>query len=243
MSPMKKTIDLNLDAGESLDGLNGGTEEQLFALVSSVNIACGGHAGDLHTMRRAVQLAMKNDLAIGAHPSYPDPENFGRAVVEMDSEDLTYSLTEQIRALEEVCFESGVSIRHVKPHGALYHQLSEDRKVARAFFEALRRVGGNLAVTAMAGSDFHLWAKEAGFKTLGEGFVDRRYEDETHLRSRQEPGALIEDGREAGEQALTLLPRVDTLCIHADTPLALRIARSVCATLTQAGVTIDHPFR
>ena len=238
---MKKLIDLNLDAGESAESF--GTELNLFGLVSSVNIACGGHAGTTHSMRQAIQLAMKNDLAIGAHPSYPDQENFGREPMQMDPEALTASLTEQIRALEELCAEVGVKLTHVKPHGALYHRLSEDRITARAFFEALRRVGGDLAVVGFADSNFLAWSKEAGFKTIREGFVDRRYDEDGQLKSRKEVGAVIEDGREAGEQALRLLPQVDTLCIHSDTPLALRVARGVCAALAQAGVAIDHPYR
>ena len=238
---MKKFIDLNLDAGES--GESFGIELNLFGLVSSVNIACGGHAGNTHSMSQAIQLAMKNNLAIGAHPSYPDQENFGRAPMQIDPEALTASLTEQIRALEELCAEAGVKMTHVKPHGALYHRLSEDRLTARAFFEALRRVGGDLAVVGFAGSNFLVWSKDAGFRIISEGFVDRRYDEDGQLKARKEEGALIEDGREAGEQAIKLLPSVDTLCIHSDAPLALKVTRGVCAALAQAGVAIDHPYR
>jgi UPF0271 protein len=236
----KGKIDLNLDAGESADAQASGLEEQLFQLVTSVNVACGGHAGDDKTMRFAVELAKSLDLAVGAHPSYPDPENFGREKMEIDTAVLAFSLTEQIRALEDVCNEFQVPLTHVKPHGALYHSVSEDRKVANAFFEAVRRVNPNLPVVGFAGSEFLEWAKANGFKTLREGFVDRRYDEDGRLKPRSEPGALIEDLVEAGDQAVSLVPEVDTLCIHGDTPNALRIARAVCAALSRAGVRIDR---
>lgn len=236
----KKKIDLNLDAGESADAQSSGLERQLMELVSSVNVACGGHAGDENTMGVAVGTAKELDLAIGAHPSYPDHENFGRVKIEMDYAVLTFSLTEQIRSLEDVCNEFGVVLSHVKPHGALYHVVSEDRKTANAFFEAVRRVNPELPIIGFAGSEFLEWAKALGFKTLREGFVDRRYDEEGFLKPRSEPGALIEIGAEAGEQAVALIDKADTLCIHGDTPNALRIARAVCASLSLAGVSIDR---
>lgn len=236
----KGKIDLNLDAGESADAQASGLEAQLFELVSSVNVACGGHAGDEHTMRYAVELAKKLDIAVGAHPSYPDPENFGRVKMEIDYAVLTFSLTEQIRALEDICNEHQVPLTHVKPHGALYHVVSEDRKTANAFFEAVRRVNPEMPIVGFAGSEFLEWAAAYGFKTLKEGFVDRRYDEEGHLKPRSEPGSLIEDILEAGDQAVSLVANVDTLCIHGDTPNALRIARAVCAALSRAGVRIDR---
>lgn len=238
---MKSEIDLNLDAGENAEALANGSEAALYDLVSSVNIACGGHAGDAQTMATAVTMAKSRGLAIGAHPSYPDRKNFGRQRMEIDSRQLTEALRKQISDLQAICSKNGVRLSHVKPHGALYNVAADDRESANAIFAAVRAIDTNLAVVGLFGSPFIDWCRAAGLRAFGEAFVDRTYESNGRLRARSQPDALIEKPELAAAQALRLLESgADTLCIHGDSPNAQQIAAAVREELQRIGIRIHH---
>lgn len=243
---MKKlVIDLNLDAGESEKALQDGSEEALYQLVTSVNIACGGHAGDESTMLRSIELAIKYNLKIGAHPGFPDRDNFGRKQMHLPQPNLLESLCEQINRLQNLCTQLGSQLTHLKPHGALYNIAAVDEQTALTVIAAAKSTNSNLALVGLAGSPFTKWAKQRGFRTLSEAFVDRRYEPDGLLRKRQFEDALIEDPEAAAAQALQIVNQgsvtavdgtqisvqADTLCIHGDTRNALAIARAVRMSL------------
>jgi len=244
----KFKIDLNLDAGESPEALADGSEEKLYQLVTSVNIACGGHAGDENTMAQALKLAQKYQLKIGAHPSFPDRENFGRKVLQIPQQQLIDSLAEQIENLKSVCRKLGCTLTHVKPHGALYNLAATDFSAAEATIKTVLQVDSSLAVVGLAGSNFRTWCQQAGLKFISEAFVDRRYESDGRLRDRKYSDALIREPALAAQQALqivnegsitavdgTRVPiQTETLCIHGDSPEALAIARAVHSILEKS---------
>jgi UPF0271 protein len=247
-----RRIDLNADVGESEAAQAGGTEAALVGLVSSVNVACGGHAGTAATMAAVVDLALSRGVAVGAHPSYPDPEGFGRRPLAMSEPDLAAAIESQVRTLERVARERGARLRHVKLHGALYNVAARDPRVARVVAGALAAWRESLWLVGLAGSSaLDVW-REAGYRVAEEAFADRRYEPDGSLRDRRWPDALLTDPAEAAQQALDLAlgrgvldatgRRVEivpqTLCIHGDTPGAAAIARAVRAALAAAGVSI-----
>lgn len=224
--------------------MDDGREERLFPLVTSVNIACGGHAGDAVTMAAAVNLAQQLKLSIGAHPSFPDREGFGREVLELNSDDLIDSLTTQIQNLRTICALKKAPLTHVKAHGALYNVAAVRPEVGSALIAAILEFPERFTVVGPAGSPFLKWCVDAGLDVLAEGFTDRRYEADGSLRSRQLDGALIVDPVECGAQAVRLARegRVQTLCVHGDAPQAQAVAAAVRAALENAGFTLKSYF-
>ncbi len=247
---MKTHVDLNLDAGENAALLADGTEAKLYDLVSSINVACGGHAGDVSTMRAAVKLAMARGLAIGAHPSYPDRAGFGRTALEIEPEVLRNSLREQVRALLEVLDEKGAVLTHIKPHGALYNVAASDEGIAALVVDTCAEF--RLPLVGLAGSRLKEACEKRGIPFRAEAFVDRRYEGTGLLRARRHADALITDPETAAGQAVrivkdgmvraiddsTILMEAHTLCIHGDTPSALAVAQAVRRELDSSGVDI-----
>jgi UPF0271 protein len=228
------TIDLNADLGER-DG-----EAPLYALVSSANVACGGHAGDEATMREAVRLALARGVAVGAHPSYPDRTRFGRVSIPLPAAALADAVALQIGALALIADELGGALTHVKPHGALYNDAARDLAIAGAIADGVARVSGDLAIVGLAGSRaLDLW-RGRGLRVAAEGFADRAYERDGSLVTRTRPGALIDDPFAAAEQALALARagRCETICVHSDTPGAAAILATVRRRLEAAGWTI-----
>ena len=238
----KNRIDLNLDAGEMPAALIDGSEEALYQIVSSVNIACGGHAGDESSMKKAVELAMKYNLNIGAHPSFPDRQNFGREIMQMSHDQLVDSLVGQTETLRRVCSEFGAKLTHLKPHGSLYNLAAGNRQTAEAIIDAVRVLAGEpLPIMGLAGSPFIDRIKQAGFPALEEAFADRYYEANGTLRSRKHHDAVIKDPDLAAGQALQIVAEgrvtaitgdvvkihADSLCVHGDSPNALLIAGAV----------------
>jgi UPF0271 protein len=225
-------IDLNSDLGEGA-----GADDELMPLITSANICCGFHAGDARTARVALDLAATNDVQVGAHPGYPDRENFGRREQEM-SEDEIYDLClYQVGALEGLTRSSGRPVRYLKPHGALYNQACRDDAYARPVIAAAEALG--LAVMGLPGS--RLEALSGGScRFIAEGFADRRYLPDGSLVPRSRPDAFIENANEAVEQAERLIRErgVQTLCVHGDNPKALAFVRALRAALTRAGFTI-----
>jgi len=245
-------IDLNCDMGELPEAIADGTQESLMASLTSVNIACGGHAGDEQTMETTVEQALRWKLAIGAHPGYPDRANFGRLELKLTAKEIAESVYEQVRALAEIAARCGARLAHVKPHGALYNQAVHDRKIAEAIAEGVAQWNRNVVLMGLAGSPMLDVFRSAGFAVAAEAFADRKYEPDGTLRSRKFEDALIRDPGEAGRQALRIAERrsviacdgsdvavdAQTICIHGDTPGAPEIAAAVAQALRQAGVTL-----
>jgi 5-oxoprolinase (ATP-hydrolysing) subunit A len=226
-------IDINCDLGEIPELIANGTQESLMPHITSVNIACGGHAGDATTMRITLDQALRHGLIIGAHPGYPDPANFGRIELDLPPEQLASSIYEQISALAAIAEQVGARIAHVKPHGALYNQAVRNRDLARIIAAAVSRFSTQVILIGLAGSPMLDVFRDAGFRVWREAFADRRYQPDGTLRSRKFDDALIRDPEEAAEQAARIAAAgtADTLCIHGDTPGAPRIAASVARTL------------
>lgn len=244
-------IDLNCDMGERED-LALDLQVSLMESITSANVACGAHAGSEALMRLTLRQALAHGVAVGAHPGYPDRENFGRLEFKMPLGDLETSIENQVRALVELTGEAGLVVRCVKPHGALYNRAAKDPELARAIARAVRRVSGDLTLVGLAGSPALAVWRETGFRTLAEAFADRRYEPDGSLRARRHDDALLRDPKEAATQALRIasqhevvardgsVVKIDaqTLCIHGDTPDAVAIARSVRKRLEAAGVRV-----
>ena len=205
-------------------------DEALMPYITSANIACGGHAGDEVSMRATVALAERFGVAVGAHPSYPDRENFGRIELDLDPTGFVYDQTNALAAI--------ATIRHVKPHGALYNKAVRDPATARAIAEGVAQVSRDLVLVGLAQSAMIAVFRDCGFRTAAEAFADRRYEADGTLRPRNRPGALIIDPDEAAEQALELAKTADTICVHGDTQGAAEILRAVRARLVKAGFEI-----
>ena len=222
-------IDINCDMGEIPEHITGGTQEALMPSLTSVNIACGGHAGDDDTMRLTVEQARRHSLFIGAHPGYPDRANFGRLELVLPYDDLERSILAQINALARIAG----AIVHVKPHGALYNQAVRNESLAAAIARATARFSKDVVLVGLAGSKMLDVFRNEGFRVAAEGFADRRYEPDGTLRSRKFDDALIRDPQQAAAQSLDLARsgRVQTICIHGDTPGAPAIAAAVAAII------------
>jgi UPF0271 protein len=247
-----KSIDLNCDMGEMPKAIADGTQESLMPYLTSVNVACGGHAGDERTMKATVEQALRAKLAIGAHPGYPDRANFGREELNLPPGKIADAVFEQVRKLAEVAASCGATPKHVKAHGALYNQAARDRTIARAIADGVARWRRDVVLVGLAGSSMLDVFREAGFAVAAEAFADRRYEPDGRLRSRKHADALILDPTEAAEQALRIAEQArviatggaeitlnaQTLCIHGDTPGAPQIAAAVAQALRRAGITL-----
>ena len=245
-------IDLNCDMGELPEAIADGTQEALLRSITSANVACGGHAGDESTMRATIEQALRAGVAIGAHPGYPDRENFGRLELKMPAEAVANSIYEQVRALAEVAAKCGTKLVHVKPHGALYNQAVKNRELAEAITQGVAKFSKDLVLMGLAESLMLKVFREAGFAVAAEAFADRRYEPDGTLRSRKFENALIRDPAEAAKQALNIAQRgivtahdgtevklnAQTICIHGDTPGSVQIAAAVARTLRDAGVAL-----
>ena len=234
-------MDINCDMGEIPRLLKNNVYSDLMDHVTSINLACGGHAGDVSMMRKLVRIAKRKNVRIGAHPSYPDRENFGRLELEMDPEELLRSICEQVRSLIRVAEEESVSISHIKPHGALYNQAAKDTHLARVIGNAVVRVAPDLDIMCLSGSLMVKILEDMGLKVLQEAFADRTYERDGGLRDRGSDRALITDPQKAADQARSIIEdkkiitfdgseislEAQTLCVHSDTPNAIAIAQEV----------------
>jgi UPF0271 protein len=229
----------------------------LMRSLTSVNIACGGHAGDSRTMKATIEQALRWRLALGAHPGFPDRANFGRLELDLPPEVIADSVFQQVRALADVAAGCGACVMHVKPHGALYNLAVTNRALAKAIAVGIARWSRDVALVGLAGSLMLDVFREAGYRVAAEAFADRRYEADGTLRSRKFEDALIRDPAEAGQQALQIAERgrvvacggieivanAQTICIHGDTPGAPKIAAAVAQTLRQAGVELSALWR
>ena len=233
-------MDINSDMGEINRLLDDGTYEKLMNYVTSINLACGGHAGDETMMTAMVALAKDKGVNVGAHPSYPDKENFGRIDMDMDQNELLDSVRDQIQLLVDIGAENGVELTHVKPHGALYNRAVNDEGVAQTIGKAIMQVDPSLKVMGLAGSNMLTVFKTLGLEPVGEAFADRSYESDGTLRNRKYDDALITDPDKAAFQAKNMVEgtvisfegkaiemNAQTICIHSDTPNAVAIAEAV----------------
>jgi UPF0271 protein len=251
-----RTIDLNADVGEASDAAGIAVERALLEFVTSVHVACGGHAGDEASMRVTVTAARDHGVRVGAHPSYPDRPGFGRRPIEMSPGALSTALAEQIATLVAVAAGLDVPVTSIKPHGALYREVGRDRATCDVLLAVVSDLcGPGTALVFPAGAPAVSWAHDAGMTVLREGFADRAYRASGELMGRQEPGSVYSDPATAAAQALGLvldrtvstpdgvalsLP-VDTLCLHGDSPHAETMARAVRRSLDDAGVVVAAP--
>lgn len=240
-------IDLNADLGEG-----DAYDEALLEIVSSCNVACGGHAGDADSMARTVSAAIANGVCVGAHPGYPDRDGFGRKTGFLHGDALYRSLTEQVTLLSDIAAELGTPLTHVKPHGALYNDAVSDSELANIIARVTAETPGTPAFVGMAGTELQCSAERHGLRFVAEAFVDRAYAADGTLVSRTEPCAVHSDisvittqatrlateGRVTARNGDVIAVPVDTLCIHGDTPGAAEAARAVRDVLESHGVTI-----
>jgi UPF0271 protein len=230
-----RLIDLNADLGE------GGTEDEaLLRLVSSANIACGGHAGDETSMRRAIGLAMASGVAIGAHPSYEDRDHFGRRALVLPLDAVTEFVRHQVGQLAAIAADMGAELHHVKAHGSLYNQADRDVELAAAVVQGITDVSPDLVLYAPPAGALAAAGRAAGLTICAEGFADRRYLENGALMPRAEPGAVISNVEEAVAQAMEIVANgvVETLCVHGDGPTAVAILRDLRRRLEANGHTI-----
>ncbi len=228
-------LDLNCDLGEGAPH-----DTELMPLISSANIACGAHAGDEATIRRTLALARQHGVAAGAHPGYPDRANFGRIELALAPANVLQLVTEQLRTLQRLAGETGISVTHVKPHGALYNQAARDPALADTIAAAVQAVDPRLILFGLAGSALLRAGQARGLRTAAEIFADRRYQPDGSLIPRSHPDALITDPAEACAQTLRLLrtAHADTLCIHGDSSHAVPFTQTLRAALAAAGIQI-----
>jgi 5-oxoprolinase (ATP-hydrolysing) subunit A len=248
-----RTIDLNCDMGEISEHLADGTQEALMQSISSVNVACGSHAGDAEMMRKTMEQAKRHGVTVGAHPGYEDRANFGRTELQLAPNEIAAIVFRQVLALDAIARQCGVTIRHVKAHGALYNQAARDRNIARAIAQGVRSWRIDVVLVGLAGSVMLEEFRDAGFPFAAEAFADRRYEPDGSLRSRKFQDALLHSPNEAAEQALRMVQQgtvlasdgnvvslsAQTICLHGDTPGAAKIAAAVHHRLQEAGIAIQ----
>ncbi|HEM6831867.1 TPA: 5-oxoprolinase subunit PxpA [Citrobacter koseri] len=240
-------IDLNADLGEGC-----ASDAALLQLVSSANIACGFHAGDAQTMLASVREALKNGVAIGAHPSFPDRENFGRTAMTLPPETVYAQTLYQIGALAAIARAEGGVMRHVKPHGMLYNQAAKDPQLADAIARAVHACDPSLILVGLAGSELIRAGEHYGLTTRQEVFADRGYQADGSLMPRTQPGALVEDEEHALAQTLGMVESgrvksitgewanvvAQTVCIHGDGEHALAFARRLRAAFEERSIRI-----
>ncbi|MCE9621730.1 MAG: LamB/YcsF family protein [Actinomycetia bacterium] len=239
---MSRRIDLNSDVGEGFGHWPGGPDEELMPQLTSVNVACGFHAGDPSIMRRTCELARQHDCAIGAQVSYPDLGGFGRRFIDMQPGELTDAVVYQLGALDAFARANGTRVRYVKPHGALYNTIVEHERQAAAVVAAIHEYDATLPVLGLPTSAVQRACEVAGVRFIAEGFADRAYTPEGRLVPRTQEGALITDPTAAAEHAVALAKTgVQSICVHSDTPGAVAILGAVTKALTADGFQLQ-PF-
>lgn len=246
------TLDLNCDLGESFGNYTMGLDAQVIPLVSSVNIACGSHAGDPCVMKRTVELAKNANVAIGAHPGFPDLQGFGRRDLNLSPDEVYSFVLYQIAALQGFCKAAGVQLHHIKPHGQLYNRAAKDASYARAIAAAVRDLDESLVLVGLANGELIRAGQEAGLTVAQEFFADRNYTDEGRLVPRSEKDATITDeefavarvvravqtGKIAALSGKEISVCADTVCIHGDNTHALEFAKKIKAALNDAGIKV-----
>nr|WP_070959661.1 5-oxoprolinase subunit PxpA [Hyphomonas sp. Mor2] len=247
---MNGTIDLNADLGEGC-----AFDAELMSVVTSCNIACGGHAGDAETMRTALALAKQNQVVAGAHPSFPDRENFGRTRSDLSGPALEAALSEQVRALKTLAEEIEFPLAHLKPHGALYNMAATDAGLAASICKVLQSILPRARLVGPPESALQAQAEARGIAFTAEGFADRAYQKDRQLRDRKLEGAVLHDADEQVAQATDIalnqrvrthdgevisLP-VQTICVHGDTPGAFAAAKAIRTAMESHEIKLCPP--
>lgn len=250
---MKFQVDLNCDLGEGYGDFRVGNDEETMPHITSANIACGFHAGDPMVMANTIGIAKKCSVAVGAHPGYPDLQGFGRREMKLVREEIKQYTLYQIGALEGFARAAGVQLQHVKPHGALYNKAAKDEETAEGIVEAVMAFDKALIVFAPPNSIFAKVAVNAGLRVACEFFADRAYNADGSLVSRQRPNSIINDPKKLVERALRALKErsvltadgkvvslseVQTICVHGDTPAAVKLVKAMKSGLVAAGVEV-----
>jgi UPF0271 protein len=250
-----KKIDINCDMGESYGAWKMGADAEVMRFVSSANIACGFHGGDPATIRTTVKLAVDHGVAIGAHPSLPDLQGFGRRAMKISAQDMYDLVVYQAGAVEAFARAAGARLHHVKCHGALYNMAANDEALSEAMARAVRDLGGAVMLYALSNSVMMKTAQREGVRVAGEVFADRGYADDGTLAPRGRPGAMIEDAGLAARRALDMVDKryvtslsgkpipvaADTLCLHGDQPGAVSFAKAIRKAFSEHGIAVAAP--
>ena len=245
-------VDLNSDLGESFGSWKMGNDEQILPVVSSANIACGFHAGDPLGILKTLQQAVKLDVTIGAHVSYPDLVGFGRRNMDLSQDELIADVLYQISALDGLAKVAGSKVQYVKPHGALYNTIAKDAVQAEAVIEAIKMYNPALVLVALAGSNLVAQARQAGPKVVSEAFADRAYNRDGSLVSRRLEGAVLHDAEFVAKRVVAMLKnggvesidgvftpiQADTICLHGDTAGALEMSAAIKAELLKNDIQV-----
>jgi len=245
-------IDLNSDLGEGYGAYRMGNDDKIIPQITSANIACGFHAGDPQIMSKTVALCKERGVGAGAHPGFPDLAGFGRRNLAMSAQEVKAAILYQIGALHAFCAAQGISLSHVKPHGALYNMAAKDAVLARAICEAVQAFDDKLILLALAGSQMEKAAKELGVPFASEVFADRAYEDDGTLVARTKPGAMITDEEEAVARVIRMVKehRVrsvngtelaitpHSVCVHGDSEKALLFVEKIRTAFAEEGIAI-----
>ncbi|MCD7762206.1 MAG: 5-oxoprolinase subunit PxpA [Lachnospiraceae bacterium] len=247
-----RAIDLNCDLGESFGNYKCGMDEEIIPCITSANVACGFHASDPLVMQKTVRTAKDNNVRVGAHPGFPDLVGFGRRNMSLSAAEITAIIEYQIGALGAFCTANGISLQHVKPHGALYNMAVKDSAIAEAICEGIAAVNSHLILLGPAKSKLIAAAEKYGLPVAREVFADRAYEEDGTLVPRSRPGAVITDEDLAITRVIQMIEKgtvtaitgkeieveADSVCIHGDSPAALAFAQNIHAALLAEGITI-----
>lgn len=245
-------VDLNCDLGESFGAYKIGVDEEILPFVTSANIACGFHAGDPAVMRKTVTLALKNGVAIGAHPGLPDLVGFGRRQLDISPQEAYDMVVYQLGALLAFVKAEGATMRHVKPHGALYNMAAKSQALSASIAEAVYKVDPQLILFGLSGSELVSAGEKIGLQVAHEVFADRTYQSDGSLTPRKQPDALITNDEESVQQVIRMIKqgkvlsrqgqdvavKADTVCIHGDGKHALEFARKIRESLLSSGIAV-----
>ncbi len=253
---MHQQIDLNSDVGESFGAYKIGLDEAVIPLISSANIACGFHAGDPLVMAKTVSLAADSGVGLGAHPGLPDLMGFGRRTMDISLEEIRHYVTYQVGALQAFATEQGLSLQHVKPHGALYNMAVRDLEISDTIAQVISKLDQNLILVALAGvnkNELSAIAERHGIRVAFEFFADRAYNPDGSLANRKLPGAVLHDGETVAQRIVKLVETgtvkavdgteislsADTICVHGDNPEALALVQKVRGSLSDSGIGVS----
>ena len=245
-------ININCDLGESSKFCSTENDPLLLKIVNSANIACGYHAGDKQTMEKTIKISKENSVSIGAHPSFNDPENFGRKRLNLPSGEITKLIIDQINILSNIANTSGIKVTHVKPHGALNNMACEDYELAKIISDSIIQVNKDLIFLVPTGSQMEKAGKKLGMNIAAEIFADRNYEDNGNLVSRSKSNAMITDPEIAKKHVIKMVENqalncysgkqipceIDSVCVHGDGQSAVKTAKQIREGLIKAGVTL-----
>jgi len=246
-------ININCDLGETSKFCSTENDPLLLGIVNSANIACGYHAGDEPTMKKTVQISKKNGVSIGAHPSFKDPENFGRKRLKLSSKEISKLIIDQINILSEIAEKNSMKVTHVKPHGALNNMACEDYELASVISKSILNVDKDLIFLVPTGSQMEKAGKKLGMKIAAEIFADRNYEDDGNLVSRSKKNAMITDPEVAKKHVIKMVKNqalncysgkkipcdIDSICVHGDEKNAVNTAKQIKEELIKSGVTLN----